>query len=61
MFGAIDCLIELQDHTFRNLKARRGLHVDFLLELAIEVSHLDIHLIDGEVLLDGDGKDGAES
>jgi len=34
--------------------------VDLLLELAIEVSHLDIHLMYDEVLLDGDGEDGAE-
>ena len=34
--------------------------MDLLLELAVEVSRLDVHLMYGEVLLDGDGKDGAE-
>ena len=60
LLGAIDCPIQPQDHTFRDVYARRGLHVDFLLELPIEVGSLDVHLVDGEVLLNDNGEDGAE-
>ena len=60
LLGAINCPIQLQDYTFRDVHARWGLHVDFLLELPIEVGSLDVHLVDGEVLLNSDGKDSAE-
>jgi len=60
LLGAIHRLVELQDHTFGDLKTRRGLHIDLLLELAVEISCLDVHLMDGEILLDSNGEDGAE-
>jgi len=60
LFGAVDSLIEPQDHTFWDLKTSRGLHIDLLLELAVEVSHLDVHLMDSKVLLDSNGEDSVE-
>ena len=57
---AIDSLHEFQHHAFRNMQPWRRLHIDLLLQFSIEVSGFNIHLVNFQVKLSGDGEDSAE-
>ena len=57
---AIDALLELKDVAIRNVETRGCLHIDFLLEVGIEVGHLNVHLMKFEVVLSCECKHGVE-
>src|SRR5712675_1154930 len=60
LFCAIHCLYKSQDHSVRNIKARRRSHEDLFLKLPIKVSRLDVHLMDFQVVLISEHENSTE-
>ncbi len=60
LLHAIDALFELENMAIRNVKTGGHLHVDFFLKVGIEVGHLNIHLMNFEVVLSCKHKHGVE-
>ena len=56
LFHAIHTLFEFEDVSFRDLETGWRLHVKVLLEVGIEVSSLDVHLVKFEVMLSCKGE-----
>ena len=56
LFGAVDPLLEPKDMAIGDIKTRGHLHIDFLVEVGVEIGGLDIHLVNFQVVFSSKGK-----
>jgi len=56
LFGAIDSLLESENMALRDVETGWHLHVDFFVQVGVEVGGLDVYLMNFQIVFGGEGK-----